>query len=44
MLGLYVDDQQIIGLNNKRKTEIKNLLFGKYKMEDLGPLSHYLGI
>jgi hypothetical protein len=44
MLGLYVDDQQLIGLNGTRKDDIKKLLFGKYRMEDLGPLSQYLGI
>ena len=41
---LYVDDLLIIGKNTSNIAELKSHLSKRFKMTDLGPIKHYLGI
>jgi hypothetical protein len=44
LVGVYVDDQIIIGGCTKMISEFKKKMHSDFKMSDLGPLSFYLGI
>ncbi len=43
-VAIYVDDLQIIGPSLKVIEELKTRLAQRFKMTDLGPTSHYLGM
>lgn len=42
--ALYIDDIIIFFNNTEEKDRVKKALFEKYKMKDLGKLSHCLGL
>lgn len=41
---IYVDDLQIVGLDLTVIEDLKTRLCQRFKMTDLGPTSHYLGM
>lgn len=43
-IAVYVDDLQIVGPDLDRINRLKTDLASRFKMTDLGPTSHYLGI
>lgn len=44
ILGIHVDDQAIAGPNKKVIAEFKKNMAIEFKMKDLGPLTHILGV
>ena len=43
-LSIYVDDLLLFGVDEKRITALKDQLSKRFKMTDLGGISHYLGM
>jgi transposase InsO family protein len=43
-ITIYVDDLKLIGADDALIASVKNLLSGRFKMKDLGPATHYLGL
>ena len=43
-MAVYVDDIILGGSSTVRMDAVKKELSGKFKMKDLGPLHHFLGI
>lgn len=43
-MAVYVDDLQIFGLDLQLINRLKTDLASRFKMTDLGPTSHYLGM
>ena len=43
-LAIYVNDLLFFGLDDSRITDIKDQLSARFKMSNLGKISHYLGI
>lgn len=41
---IYVDDLQNVGFDLERINCLKNNLASRFKMTELGPTSHYLGM
>ena len=44
IVGIHVDDQVIVGPNSIVIKAFKQELSGKFKMKDLGALTHILGV
>ena len=44
ILLVWVDDLIIAGSNNTLLSDVKDMLKRRFKMKDLGPLKHFLGI
>lgn len=44
IIAVYVDDLLLVGKNTDEINSIKRALKGQFKMTDLGPCQHYLGM
>lgn len=44
IIEVYVDDLLIAGENQKEINQLKKALTNRFKMTDLGPVTHYLGL
>jgi transposase InsO family protein len=43
-ITIYVDDLKIVGADDTLISNVKKLLSGRFRMKDLGPATHYLGM
>ncbi len=44
IIGVYVDDLLVVGESQKEIDLLKKVLTTRFKMTDLGPVTHYLGL
>lgn len=44
MIGVYIDDLFVAGENQEEMNQLKKALTTRFKMTDLGPVTHYLGL